>query len=90
MNQLDSNEIWKNFSDLVKGFAPKNQALLAKRDQLQAKIDTRHQANPGPIKDMASYKAFLKEIGYLVDEPADFKITTSNVDREIAEQAGPQ
>lgn len=88
--KLDSNEFWKNFSDLVKGFAPKNQALLAKRDQLQAKIDTWHQANPGPIKDMASYKAFLKEIGYLVDEPADFKITTSNVDREIAEQAGPQ
>jgi malate synthase len=87
---LDSNEFWKNFSDLVKEFAPKNQALLAKRDQLQAKIDTWHQTNPGPIKDMASYKAFLKEIGYLVDEPADFKITTSNVDREIAEQAGPQ
>lgn len=88
--KLDRDEFWKNFSTLVKGLAPKNQALLAKRDELQAKIDQWHQANPGPIQDMASYKAFLKEIGYLVDEPADFEISTANVDREIAEQAGPQ
>lgn len=88
--KLDSDEFWKNFSNLVKKFTPKNQALLAKRDELQAKLDTWHQANPGPIDDMANYKAFLKEISYLVEEPADFKITTENVDREIAEQAGPQ
>ena len=88
--KLDRDEFWKNFSNLIKEFAPKNQALLSKRDELQAQIDAWHQSNPGPINDMATYKAFLKEIGYLVEEPADFKITTENVDREIAEQAGPQ
>ncbi len=88
--KLDSDEFWKNFSALINEFAPKNQALLAKRDELQAKIDQWHKANPGPIQDMAPYKAFLKEIGYLVDEPGDFEIATENVDREIAEQAGPQ
>ena len=87
---LDRDEFWKNFSNLVKEFAPKNQALLDKRDELQAKLDTWYQVNPGPIQDMAAYKAFLKEIGYLVDEPADFQISTENVDREIAQQAGPQ
>ena len=88
--KLNSDEFWKNFSNLVKEFAPKNQALLDKRDELQAKLDTWYKANPGPIQDMAAYKAFLKEIGYLVDEPADFQISTENVDREIAQQAGPQ
>ena len=88
--KLDRDEFWKNFSNLVKEFAPKNKALLEKRDALQAQIDDWYKANPGPIKDMGAYKAFLKEIGYLVDEPADFKITTENVDREIASQAGPQ
>lgn len=88
--QLTADEFWKGFSDLVKEYAPKNKALLDKRDQLQKELDTWHQANPGPIKDMEAYKAFLKEIGYLVDDPADFKITTENVDREISEQAGPQ
>lgn len=89
-HNLDSAEFWKSFSKLIEDFAPRNKALLQKRDQLQEQIDAWHQANPGPIKDMAAYKAFLKEIGYLVDEPADFKISTANVDREIAEQAGPQ
>lgn len=88
--QLDRDEFWKNFSALVKDLAPKNKALLEKRDAIQAKIDDWYKANPGPIQDMAAYKAFLKEIGYLVEAPADFKITTENVDREIAEQAGPQ
>lgn len=89
-HKLDRDEFWKNFSDLVKALAPKNKVLLEKRDALQAKIDQWYQQNPGPIQDMEAYKAFLKEIGYLVDAPADFKISTENVDREIAEQAGPQ
>ncbi|QPT39891.1 Malate synthase G [Oligella ureolytica] len=88
--QLSAEEFWKNFSDLVKNFAPKNQALLDKRDELQTQLDAWHLKNPGPIKDMNAYKTFLKDIGYLVEAPADFKITTDNVDREIAEQAGPQ
>ncbi|MDO5666377.1 MAG: malate synthase G [Alcaligenaceae bacterium] len=89
-HKLDRDEFWKNFSNFVKEFAPKNKALLEKRDALQAQIDDWYKANPGPIKDMGTYKAFLKEIGYLVDEPADFNISTDNVDREIAQQAGPQ
>lgn len=83
-------DFWKSLADILKDFAPRNRALLAKRDELQAKIDQWHQANPGPIADMAAYKAFLEEIGYLQPEPADFAINTTNVDEEIATQAGPQ
>lgn len=89
-HKLDRDEFWKNFSSFIKEFAPKNKSLLEKRDALQAQIDDWYKANPGPVKDMPAYKAFLKKIGYLVEEPADFKITTENVDREISQQAGPQ
>lgn len=89
-HKLDRDEFWKNFSNFIKEFAPKNKSLLEKRDALQAQIDDWYKANPGPVKDMPAYKAFLKKIGYLVEEPADFKITTENVDREISQQAGPQ
>ena len=67
--------------------APKNRALLQKRAQLQHQIDEWHQSNDYTV---ASYKAFLKEIGYLVDEVADFSISTKNVDAEIATTAAPQ
>ncbi len=87
---LSAESFWQGFSDLVHAFAPRNQALLAKRDAIQAKMDAWHQAHPGANTDLVAYKAYLKEIGYLVDAPADFHITTQNVDREIAEQAGPQ
>lgn len=89
-HKLDRDEFWKNFSNFIKEFAPKNKSLLEKRDALQAQIDDWYKTNPGPVKDMPAYKAFLKKIGYLVEEPADFKITTENVDREISQQAGPQ
>lgn len=88
--KVKSAEFWQGFSDLVVKLAPKNRALLAKRDEIQAKIDEWHQSHSGAIADMAAYQDFLKEIGYLVDVPADFKVSTQNVDREIAEQAGPQ
>ncbi|MDO5686662.1 MAG: malate synthase G [Neisseria sp.] len=88
--RVKSADFWTGFAALLKEYAPRNKALLEKRETLQTKIDAWHVANPGPIKDMAAYKAFLYEIGYLVEEPADFQITTANVDREIAEQAGPQ
>ncbi len=87
---LDANKIWKGFSDLVHELAPANQALLKKRDDIQAQIDEWHRANPGPIKDMDVYKEFLTEIGYLVPEGYDFSIDTSNVDDEITTIAGPQ
>jgi malate synthase len=81
---------WLGFDAIVRDLAPKNAALLAERDRLQTELDTWHRANRGPIKKMATYRAFLKQIGYLVPVPADVKITTKNVDAELALQAGPQ
>lgn len=89
-NRPDAAAFWQGLSDLVHKLAPQNRALLAKRDELQLRLDEWHRNHPGPIADMAAYKTFLKELGYLVDTPLDFQITTANVDREIAEQAGPQ
>jgi malate synthase len=85
-----SDGFWKGFDSLVNDLAPKNIALLAERDRLQTEIDTWHKANPGPITDMPAYRAFLKKIGYLVPSPAKVTATASNVDDELALQAGPQ
>ncbi|MFT4099432.1 MAG: malate synthase G [Burkholderiaceae bacterium] len=87
---LESARFWAGFSELVHDLAPKNRQLLAERDRLQTELDGWHRANPGPIKDAAAYRAFLEKIGYLLPVPGDVKVTTANVDREIAEQAGPQ
>ncbi|NLF55504.1 MAG: malate synthase G, partial [Thauera phenolivorans] len=87
---LDSAAFWKGLDALVHDLAPKNKALLAERDRLQTELDAWHRANPGPISDMAAYRAFLESIGYLQPEPAAFRIGTENVDDEIAVQAGPQ
>src|SRR5258706_13325683 len=87
---IDGAGFWKGFSALVHDLAPKNRALLAKRDWLQLEMDAWHRTHPGPIKDMAAYRKFLEGIGYLVPQPAQVQATTTNVDREIAEQAGPQ
>ncbi|MDO9482589.1 MAG: malate synthase G, partial [Hydrogenophaga sp.] len=81
---------WQGFDAIVADLAPKNAALLAERDRLQTELDTWHQANPGPITDMAGYRQFLETIGYLVPVPADAQATTANVDAELALQAGPQ
>jgi len=81
---------WSGFDALVADLAPKNIALLAERDRLQTEIDTWHKANPGPIADMPAYQAFLEKIGYLVPNPGKVKVTTANVDAELAKQAGPQ
>ena len=87
---FDGAIFWKGFDALVHDMAPKNRALLAERERLQAELDTWHRANPGPIGDMAAYRAFLTSIGYLVPVPWKVKATTANVDSEIAFQAGPQ
>jgi len=87
---VDAAAFWQGFDALVHTLAPKNRALLAERDRLQSEIDAWHRAHPGPIADMAGYKAFLAGIGYLKPVPADARISTSNIDSEIAEQAGPQ
>ncbi|WP_374382042.1 malate synthase G [Pseudomonas fluvialis] len=81
---------WAGAASVIHDLAPKNRALLAKRDDIQAKIDAWHQARKGQAHDAVAYKAFLQEIGYLLPEPADFKVTTENVDAEIATMAGPQ
>ncbi len=82
--------IWSGLAEILARFVPQNRALLAKRDEIQAKLDDWHKANPGAITDMPAYQAFLREIGYLVAEPAPFAIGTTNVDPEIAIMAGPQ
>jgi malate synthase len=85
-----SAAFWKGFDAIVTDLAPKNAALLAERDRLQSELDTWHKANPGPIRDMAAYRGFLEQIGYLVPPPAGAKATTTHVDAELALQAGPQ
>ena len=87
---VDPTAFWSGVDTLVHDLAPKNRALLNKRDELQAQIDSWHQQRAGQAHDAAAYKAFLQEIGYLLPEPADFKVTTENVDAEIATMAGPQ
>ena len=81
---------WTGFERIVSDFAPKNRALVAKRDELQRKIDTWHKANRGAGFDLEAYKLFLKDIGYLVPEGPAFSVGTENVDAEIATVAGPQ
>jgi len=87
---VDAAAFWSGFDALVHDLAPKNAALLAERDRIQAEVDAWHRAHPGPIADMAAYKAFLSSIGYLLPVPAGAKANTTNVDDELAVQAGPQ
>jgi malate synthase len=83
-------QFWDGFAGLVAEFAPKNRQLLALRDQMQHQIDEWHTAN-GPISaNPGGYEAFLREIGYLVPEPADFTIETDGLDPEISSICGPQ
>lgn len=86
----DVEAFWHRLAALLADFAPRNAALLAKREALQAKIDAWHVERAGKPHDAAAYKAFLTEIGYLVPEPGEFQIGTQNVDAEIATMAGPQ
>ena len=87
---VDADKFWAGFAALAVRLMPQNKALLAERDRLQAAIDGWHKAHPAKPIDAAAYTAFLKEIGYLQPEGADFQIGTSNVDPEIGEIAGPQ
>ncbi len=86
---VDENRFFEHFSALIHDLAPKNKELLAKRDDLQNKIDDWHRENGAP-HDLEVYKDFLKEIGYLVPEGDKFSVSTANVDKEICEIAGPQ
>ncbi len=86
---VEATAFWAGFSAIVHELAPRNRALLKKRDELQEKIDAWHRKNGAPV-DLAAYKAFLTEIGYLLEEGPAFQVTTENVDPEIAAVAGPQ
>jgi malate synthase len=86
---IDAAAFWPAFSEIVHDLAPKNRALLARRDELQEKIDRWHRDNGAP-SDMEAYQGFLREIGYLLPEGPAFKVTTQGVDPEIAVVAGPQ
>ncbi|MFL9814240.1 malate synthase G [Stutzerimonas sp. VN223-3] len=87
---VDADAFWAGASSVIHDLAPKNRALLAKRDDLQAQIDAWHQARAGQAHNAVAYKTFLQEIGYLLPEAEDFQATTQNVDEEIARMAGPQ
>jgi malate synthase len=87
---VDARAFWSGFAELVARMAPRNAALLAKRDKLQASIDEWHRQHPGAKIDAPAYKAFLRQIGYLVPEGGPFAVSTANVDAEIAAVAGPQ
>ena len=86
----DADAFWSSFADILADLAPKNQKLLAKRQDLQQKITEWHAERIGQPHDGAAYHAFLTEIGYLAPEGPAFKIDTQNVDPEIASIAGPQ
>ncbi len=86
----DLAQFWAGFAALAHRFVPLNRALLAKREDLQTQIDAWHKARAGQSIDLGEYQAFLRQIGYLVPEPAPFQVGTQNVDPEIATMAGPQ
>ena len=84
------DEFWRSFAAIVRDLGPKNRTLLDKRDRLQNQIDHYHLARKGEAFEQQEYNAFLKEIGYLIDEGGEFDITTADVDPEITAIAGPQ
>jgi malate synthase len=87
---IDPDAFWCALADILHDLAPRNRALLQRRDELQAQIDAWHLAHRGRPLDLGAYRAFLADIGYLLPEGPDFQVTTANVDPEIASIAGPQ
>jgi len=87
---VSADDFWQGVADLYARFTPENRSLLAQRDALQRQIDAWHQGQGGKPIDLAAYQAFLREIDYLVPEPAPFTIGSRNVDAEVAALAGPQ
>ena len=81
---------WKGLSDLITDLAPVNRMILDKRSHIQAKIDAWHVAHRDAPHDHNAYKAFLRDIGYLVEDNGAFQIETNNIDPEIASIPGPQ
>jgi malate synthase len=88
-SEVSSDAFWSGFSQLIKEMAPRNRELLCIRDQLQQKIDHWYMENSW-AENRKQYEAFLKEIGYLEPKGESFRITTENVDDEVALLASPQ
>nr|MBP6701836.1 malate synthase G [Halioglobus sp.] len=87
---VTAQQFWQGLEAIVNELEPRNRELLATRETMQAQLDAWHRANPGAGYDRVAYKAFLREIGYLLPEGEDFAISTENVDPEVATLAGPQ
>ncbi|MCM2560815.1 malate synthase G [Lutimaribacter sp. EGI FJ00015] len=87
---VSADAFWKGLSDIAHGQGRENARLLEKRAEIQGQIDTWHKARMNEPRDPDTYRAFLRDIGYLVEEGDDFQIDTANVDPEIAKVAGPQ
>ncbi len=87
---LSGPQFWQGLAAMLADLAPRNRALLDKRDALQARIDAWHVGRRGKPFSQAEYEAFLRETGYLTAEPPPFRVTTANVDDEITKVAGPQ
>lgn len=87
---VDNTAFWESLDELVEHFGPRNQAMLDRRAELQQTLNEWMKANPEAAADPASHQAYLKEIGYLVDEGGDFNVDVTHVDSEIATVAGPQ
>ena len=87
---VEATVFWQGYGALVRDLAPRNKALLDRRDELQRQIDAWHLERRGKPMDIGAYTEFLRGIGYLQPEPAEFSIGTENVDPEIASIAGPQ
>ncbi|AUB82242.1 malate synthase G [Candidatus Thiodictyon syntrophicum] len=87
---IDPDGLWRSFAAMLAELAPRNRALLARRDAIQSQIDDWYRARQGHAIDPGAYRAFLADIGYLVPEGPDFAVTTANLDPEITRIAGPQ
>ena len=87
---VEADTFWKSLGEIVADLAPKNRALLDKRDALQRRIDEWYLSTKGEPVEPDEYEEFLAEIGYLLPEGGDFQATTTNVDPEIADISGPQ
>ncbi|ASZ85981.1 malate synthase [Brucella abortus] len=87
---VEPEKFWKGFAAIIRDLTPKNRALLAKRDELQARIDAWYKENRDKGYSQADYQQFLKDIGYLLPEGGAFSVSTTNVDPEITHIAGPQ
>ena len=86
---VDSHTFWTGVESIVDDLTPRNRELLARREELQRQINDYHRKHPGRV-DAEHYTAFLRDIGYLLDEPEDFEVSTAGVDAEVADIAGPQ